>query len=60
MRDLNPYTTRNLRFLDFPVRFAAVLIFYAPLSQCDSESGKFKNFRLLAGVWGQRPHRILP
>jgi len=42
-----PHPTRNLRFLDFPVRFAAVLIFYALLSQSNSESGKSKNLRTL-------------
>ena len=55
-----PHPTRNLRFLDFPVRFAAVLIVYAPPSQSDSESGKSKNFRFLAGVWGQRPPSYSP
>ena len=45
--DLNPHPTRNLGYLDFPVRFAAVLIFYALLSQSNSESGKSKNLRTL-------------
>ena len=53
--DLNPYTTRTLRFLDFPVRFAAVLIFYAPPSQSDSESGKSKNLGFLAGFGDNVP-----